>query len=213
MAEIIQNEGGGKKGGKKRPRKHSAHIDMTPMVDLMCLLITFFMLTTAFSKPNAMEITLPNKVKDPNQEKTQVPVSRTFNLILGEDNKVYYYPGVAGPGVPLQETTFGSDGIRMVLLDRNKELFDKIEDIKTKFLMDKKESGESILREKVKKAKAEDDKGPIVLLKAHPKSKYRNLVDIIDEMLISNIGTYAVATMSPAEMAMYDAKRGTASSN
>ena len=48
MAEIIQEEK--QKGGKKKAKKHAPHIDMTPMVDLMCLLITFFMLTTAFSK-------------------------------------------------------------------------------------------------------------------------------------------------------------------
>ena len=60
MAEIIQAEGK-KKGGKRKAKKFSTHIDMTPMVDLMCLLITFFMLTTAFAKPKAMEITMPEK--------------------------------------------------------------------------------------------------------------------------------------------------------
>ncbi len=62
MAEIIQEE---KAGGKKKAKKHAPHIDMTPMVDLMCLLITFFMLTTAFSKAKIMEINLPEKIKDP----------------------------------------------------------------------------------------------------------------------------------------------------
>ena len=61
MAEIIANEGGGKKKGKKRAKKFSTAIDMTPMVDVMCLLLTFFMLTTAFSKPKIMEIGLPEK--------------------------------------------------------------------------------------------------------------------------------------------------------
>ncbi len=61
MAEIIANEGGGKKKGKRRAKHHSTHIDMTPMVDLACLLLTFFMLTTAFSKPKVMEIVLPDK--------------------------------------------------------------------------------------------------------------------------------------------------------
>jgi hypothetical protein len=63
MAEIIQEE---KAGGKKKAKKHAPHIDMTPMVDLMCLLITFFMLTTAFSKAKIMEINLPEKLKDQN---------------------------------------------------------------------------------------------------------------------------------------------------
>ena len=65
MAEIIANEGGhGKKKGKARAKKHGTHIDMTPMVDLACLLLTFFMLTTAFSKPKVMEIVLPEKTNE-----------------------------------------------------------------------------------------------------------------------------------------------------
>ena len=60
MAEIIQNEGQVRKK-VKTAKKHGTHIDMTPMVDLACLLLTFFMLTTAFSKPKVMEIVLPTK--------------------------------------------------------------------------------------------------------------------------------------------------------
>ena len=91
MAEIIQEE---KAGGKKKAKKHAPHIDMTPMVDLMCLLITFFMLTTAFSKSKVMEIVLPDKIKDPNAIPPKIPTSRTVNIILGPDNKIYWYPGV-----------------------------------------------------------------------------------------------------------------------
>ena len=91
MAEIIQEEKG---KGKKKAKKHAPHIDMTPMVDLMCLLITFFMLTTAFSKAKVMEIILPEKIKDPTkQEAPRIAASRTLNIILGPDNKVYTYPG------------------------------------------------------------------------------------------------------------------------
>ena len=81
MAEIIQAEGGGHKKGKRRPKKHSTHIDMTPMVDLACLLLTFFMLTTAFNKPKAMEVGLPDKnIKDPNPER--IPKWRTVSIIM-----------------------------------------------------------------------------------------------------------------------------------
>ena len=61
MAEIIHEEKG--KGGKKRPKKGNPHMDMTPMVDLMCLLLTFFMLVGAFSKPKGMDIGLREKIK------------------------------------------------------------------------------------------------------------------------------------------------------
>ena len=79
MAEIIQEEKG-KKGGKRRPKKHGTRIDMTPMVDLMCLLITFFMLTTAFSKAKVMVITMPDKedTKDKDKNTPQISAFRTL---------------------------------------------------------------------------------------------------------------------------------------
>lgn len=125
MAEIIQEEKGS--GGKKRPKKHLPHIDMTPMVDLMMLLITFFMLTTAFNKPKIMEINLPEKIKDPNQEAPRISASRTLNLILGPDDKIYWYPGNVKPEEynslpPVQEIDFsaGPGGLRYMLLERNR---------------------------------------------------------------------------------------------
>ena len=131
MAEIIQEDK--QKGGKKKPKKHSTHIDMTPMVDLMCLLITFFMLTTAFSKPKVMEIALPEKIKkNEHVEPPKIAESRTLNIIMGPNDKVFWYPGKADPAalVPLQETNFSATGIRQVLLDRNRALFKKIEAFK-----------------------------------------------------------------------------------
>src|SRR5664280_192676 len=95
MAEIIQEEKG---SGKKKAKKHAPHIDMTPMVDLMCLLITFFMLTSAFSKAKVMEINLPEKIKDPTkQDAPKISASRTMNIILGPNDKIYYYPGSVKP--------------------------------------------------------------------------------------------------------------------
>src|SRR5512140_3168714 len=116
MAEIIEQEKG-KKGGKRRPKKQSTRIDMTPMVDLMCLLITFFMLTTAFSKAKIMEINLPEKIKDKSVDPPKIVASRTLNIILGPNNKLYYYPGTVKPEdynnlPPLQETDYSANGIR-----------------------------------------------------------------------------------------------------
>jgi biopolymer transport protein ExbD len=128
MGEIIVEEKG-KKGGKRKPKKHSTRIDMTPMVDLMCLLITFFMLTTAFSKPKVMVITMPEK--DPKEDIKDAPkisAERTLNILLTADHKVYYYQGMIDPKKPLPElvkTDFSKDGIRKVILLRNKELFTK----------------------------------------------------------------------------------------
>ena len=100
MAEIIQEEKQ-EKGGRKKPKKHSTDIDMTPMVDLMCLLITFFMLTTAFSKPKIMEITMPEKTPDKDkQQQTKIQDYRTYNVLMTGDDKVYYYKGLADPKKP-----------------------------------------------------------------------------------------------------------------
>ena len=95
MADIVQAEPK-KKGGKKKFTKQAIHVDMTPMVDLMCILITFFMLTTAFTKPKIMEIVLPEKIKkNEDVEAPKIAKSRTLNIILGPQDKVFWYPGIA----------------------------------------------------------------------------------------------------------------------
>jgi len=209
MAEIIQEEK--HKGGKKKPKKHSTHIDMTPMVDLMCLLITFFMLTTAFSKPKVMEIVLPEKIKK--NEKVEPPKiadSRTLNIILGPNNKVYWYPGKADAAalVPLQETNFSATGIRQVLLDRNRALFKKIEQFQQDVITGKINIKQDSLRSAIRKLKTDDDTGPIVLIKFYKKSKYKNLVDIIDEMSIVGIARYIITDINWIEDNMVERALG-----
>jgi biopolymer transport protein ExbD len=203
MAEIIQEEK--QKGGKKKPKKGSAHIDMTPMVDLMCLLLTFFMLTTAFSKPKVMEIVLPEKIrKNEKVEPPKIAESRTLNIILGPEDKVYWYPGKADPASPppLQETDFSATGIRQVLLDRNRALFKKIDDFEKKVISGEIEIKQDSLASAIKQLKTDDDTGPIVLIKAYKTSKYKNFVDIIDEMSIVGIARYTFTDISWLEEGM-----------
>lgn len=210
MAEIIQEEKS--KGGKKKPKKHSTHIDMTPMVDLMCLLITFFMLTTAFSKPKIMEIVLPEKLKkDEVVEPPKIAESRTLNIILGPDDKVYWYPGKADPEVTvLQETDFSATGIRQILLDRNRALFKKIEQFENDVISGKIEIRQDSMLNAIKQLKKDDDTGPIVLIKAYKTSKYRNFVDIIDEMSIVGIARYTFTDISWIEENLVAAAIGVA---
>jgi biopolymer transport protein ExbD len=205
MAEIIQEEKG-KKGGKRRPKKHSTNIDMTPMVDLMCLLITFFMLTTAFSKPKVMVITMPEKNKDITEPQVKIPAWRTLNVLLTADDKVYFYVGEANPKKPplpaLEKSDFSKDGIRKVLLEKNKDLFTQIATYREKRLSGKLLVADTTAEQEIKKMKKGDMKGPIVLIKADDKAKYKDIVNIIDEMAICNIASYAVVDILPIELEM-----------
>ncbi len=179
-------------GGKRRPKKGDARVDMTPMVDLMSLLITFFMLTAAFSKPKIMDIVLPEKVrKDEHVEPPKIAESRTLNIILGPDGKVYWYPGKADPDVTiLQETDFSATGIRQVLLDRNTALFRKIDQFEKDVIAGRINIRQDSLRSAISQLKKDDDTGPIVLIKAYKTAKYKDFVDIIDEMSIVGIARY-----------------------
>jgi biopolymer transport protein ExbD len=215
MAEIIQEEKG---GGKKKAKKHAPHIDMTPMVDLMCLLITFFMLTTAFSKAKVMEINLPEKINPEKQEAPKISASRTLNLILGPNDKVYWYPGGVKPEdynnlPPVQELDFSSGpaGLRTMLLERNRALFKKINDYEAEV---KKGTFGTLSQDSVQKAVAQlkkvDDTGPIVLIKAYKEAKYGNFVDILDEMNICGIARYTFVDIAWYEEKMVEAAAGIA---
>ena len=203
MAEIIQEEKG--KGGKKRPKKGNPHMDMTPMVDLMCLLLTFFMLTTAFSKPKVMDIVLPEKIKkNENVEPPKIADSRTMNIIVGPDGRVFWYPGKPDPNVPLQESSFSDTGIREILIDRNRALLKKIEDLKADVISGKLNIKQDSLNNVIKQLKKDDDTGPIVLIKFSNKAKYKNFVDIIDEMSIVGIARYIIVDINYIEQGMLD---------
>ncbi|HNX86583.1 MAG TPA: biopolymer transporter ExbD [Bacteroidales bacterium] len=206
MAELIVEEKG-KKGGKRRAKKQSTRIDMTPMVDLMCLLITFFMLTTAFSKPKVMVITMPEKDKSEDPKNApKISAERTLNILLTEKNEVFYYQGMADakklPLPQLIKTNFSKDGIRKVLLIRNRDLFTKIAEYREKRLKGLIVVADTTADNEIKKMKKEDKHGPIVLIKADNKAKYKDIVNIIDEMAICNVASYAIVDMSPVELDM-----------
>ena len=131
------------------------------MVDLAFLLVTFFMLTTTFNKPQTMEVNMPEK--DDKNSSVKVPESRTTTLVLAENNKVYYYSGSKEPQVQL--TDYSATGLRKVLLNKVKTI-----------------------------------KDPIVIIKAKKESKYKNLVDAIDEMAITGIKIYALVDITPEDL-------------
>ena len=116
MAEISQSSGAEKAAGKIRSKKQSTKIDMTPMVDLAFLLLTFFILTTTFNKPGIMKLTMPEPVTD----STRLPLledKNAFSVVLAEGNKLYWWIGLdESPS----STNYSKDGIRKVLLEQSK---------------------------------------------------------------------------------------------
>ena len=179
MAELNTGDGGGGKGGKVRSKKQNSKVDLTAMVDLAFLLITFFMLTTSLSKPQSMNLALPDKPKPEDPiDKTKVDERRTLTIILGENNKIEWYHGLlATPFAGPKADTYGKNGIRKQVLKLVKE---------------------------VPTLTGDPKKGLIVIIKPTKKSTYRNLVDILDEMAISNVETSAIVNdITPEEMKLF----------
>ena len=116
MAEMDTSGGGGhKKGGPgvKKGKKLSTRVDLTPMVDLGFLLITFFIFTTTMSQPTAMRLFLPKDVKDPN-EQNKVKNSAVITLLLGGSDRIFYYEGDSA--ATLKPTDFKK--IRDIVIDK-----------------------------------------------------------------------------------------------
>lgn len=170
MAELDTSSGGGK-GGKVRSKKASTRVDLTAMVDLAFLLITFFMLTTTLAKPQAMDLAMPDKDEKLDQ-KLEVADDRTMTILLGKDDKIEWYMGtIDNPSTPTVED-YGKNGIRKAILD------------------------------KVKAVKSSTGKDLMILIKPSDKSNYKNLVDILDEMKITNVKSYAIVDITTPEIGL-----------
>ncbi|ASS50215.1 MAG: hypothetical protein A3D31_11650 [Candidatus Fluviicola riflensis] len=204
MAEIAEGGGGGghHKDGKKRPKKGSTRIDMTPMVDLAFLLLTFFVMTSTFSKPKIMSLAYPAKPV-PGVEPPEI-----FNVVtfLLTEDKIFYYEGAFKPGVTqLEETTFGADGVRKLLADKNKFVLD--EKIKLTDRLNRREIVDSIYEKEMIKAQ-KSNSALKVLIKTDLKATCKNFIDLIDELRINDIGVVAPVDMTKSEEELLDQKIG-----
>ncbi|WP_121245494.1 ExbD/TolR family protein [Mucilaginibacter phyllosphaerae] len=119
MAEL-DTSGGGKKGGKVRSKKASTRVDLTAMVDLAFLLITFFIMTTTLSKPKAMDVVVPAK-DEKVDDQLPVAASRSMTLLLGSNDKVEWFIGEPGKSAP-ETVDYGKDGLRKVIIEKSKEV-------------------------------------------------------------------------------------------
>lgn len=175
MAEMDTSSGGGhKKGpGVKKGKKLSTRVDLTPMVDLGFLLITFFIFTTTMSQPTAMRFFLPKDTKD-EKEQNKAKESGALTILLGKDNHVFYYEGILtteNANANFKSANFGTgeDGIRA-----------------------------EILRKKA----STDEKDLVVVIKPSNDCEYKNVVDILDEMAINDVKRYALVDISDVEVQM-----------
>ncbi len=211
MAQIDDSGGGGHdKKGKKRAKKSSTHVDMTPLVDLAFLLLTFFVLTSTFSDPKVMSLTYPAKPKpddviDPDKAK----VNNAITFLLSKD-KIYYYEGAfkkeptdGMPATTLKETDFSADGVRKLLIEKNSYVLNRkvplLGDLKARKITDDQ------MKEELSKAKGNKD-ALKVLIKTNDKATCRNFIDLIDELKINDIGVMAPVDLLKSEEDLINAK-------
>jgi len=169
MAEMNAQQQNGRKGGN-RSNKKSTRVDMTPMVDLGFLLITFFMLTTALSQPKTMSLLMPRSDGPP----SPLPASKALTILLGANNRIAYYEGLGADQTQPPQVKYASfsntQGIRDIILTKKQQVLTQY--------------GKNEL---------------MVLIKATTAANYKNVVDIMDEMLINHIDRYAIVDITPVE--------------
>jgi biopolymer transport protein ExbD len=209
MAEIAEGGGGGHDKGKKRAKKSSTKVDMTPMVDLAFLLLTFFVLTSTFSKPKVMSLVYPAKI-DPKEKLDQPKINNAITFLLSED-KIFYYSGQyyskgnpeGKPATQLEETNFGPKGVRKLLADRNEYV------LKGKEGLDKKLEAKQIQDSTYVRMLIDFKKHKEalkVLIKTDDKATCKNFIDLIDELKIAEIGVVAPVDMLASELDLLNAK-------
>ncbi|RZJ69078.1 biopolymer transporter ExbD [Flavobacterium sp.] len=164
MAELNTSQDSGAKAKKVRSKKLSSKVDLTAMVDLAFLLITFFMLTTSLSKPQSMDLTMPDN--GPNQP-MPVDENRTLTVLIDDNDRLKCFMGKLSENRPM-EIASGTSAFRQKVLESKEKAQAYCESIGKK------------------------DQGLIVLIKPGKKSNYRNLVDALDEMAISDVRTFAI---------------------
>jgi len=172
MAELDTSGGGKHKGGKVRTKKKSTRVDLTAMVDLAFLLVTFFMLTTTLSKAKSMRLVMPDKDEKNPKDQMAVPETRTLTILLGANHKIEWYRGLPGKfiGAPTTDN-FGKNGIRKTIEEVKQKIFD--------------ESG---------------GKPMIVLVKPSDHSVYGDMVNIMDELNIAKVDIRAIVDILPGEV-------------
>lgn len=161
------------RAGVKRMKKQLLKIDMTPMVDLGFLLISFFVITTELSEPRAMNLNMPS-----DGPPSELGKSDAMTVLLDGNNKIYYYYGdwkTAIAGNAVYTTSYsGQTGLRQLIIEKQKQL-------------------------DTRPPNKEGRNGLMLLVKASANSSYGNVVDVLDEMVINGVKKYAIVQITDEE--------------
>ena len=205
---------------ESKQKKMNTRVDFTPMVDMMMLLITFFMLCTTLSKPQAMQLTMPSNDKNvQEQDKSATKASHTITLILAGNDKIYHIDGLPKYDDPtcLKETTWGKDGIRKVLISHMTEegiapvakimlAKQKLDEKKIKYNMPDSTYQKELAE--IKNGNLDGEKVPklTIIIKPLDTASYKNMADALDEMQICSIGTYVIDKISEDDQKLLNLK-------
>jgi biopolymer transport protein ExbD len=210
------------KKNNSKQKKMNVRVDFTPMVDMMMLLITFFMLCTSLSKPQAMQLSMPSKDDNMSKEdKSVTKASQTITLYLASDDKIYYVEGLPDYENPecVNETTWGKDGVRNILIHHTIELgYNPVAMIMQakKELDAKKQAINSTMTDEQyqqqldKIRKGELPTGKIetmtIIIKPLDTCTYKNMVEALDEMQICSISKYVIDKINEQDLALLEKK-------
>lgn len=209
MAQIQDTGGQDHKGGKKRPKRGIPTVDMTPMVDLAFLLLTFFVMTSTFSKPKVMSLVYPAKpeIDDPKPEQE---INNAVTFLLSED-RIFYYQEMfysegntkGKPATQLEETDFSPQGVRKLLTNLNRFVLEK----KAGYDQELKRGqiADTTYLRLVREAKG-DNAALKVLIKTDDMATCGNFIDLIDELKIADIGVIAPVDITADELKLVKAK-------
>ena len=205
-----------KKEGKQK--KINVRVDFTPMVDMMMLLITFFMLCTSLAKPQSMELSMPSNDKNlEDNDKSVTKASYTITVYVAGNNKIYYVAGLPKYDDPscLKETTWGKNGIRKVLqthvTEDNTQPVLQVMKAKAELDLKKEQLPDTVYNKQLSEIKSgvingEKIQTMTVIIKAMDTSSYMNVVDVLDEMQICSIGKYVLDKINDQDKKLLEEK-------
>ena len=195
-------------GGSKQ-KKMNSRVDFTPMVDMIMLLVTFFMLCTTLQKPQTMQITMPSNNENINDaNRSQVAASKAITIMITENRTLYYFKGKPTDD-NLVKTTFGKDGIRAVLMEANAAAQKEKAKLDAKYAtmqssnVQQAEKNKAWYMDQLKEIR-NGANTPDVIIKPSDKATYKDLIDVLDEMNICSIGRYVIDKFVPADQAKVD---------